>query len=770
MLHKNTYFKVFTLFCLISLTPAIMAEQLSTTGYSGAINTPTAAVMAPGTLGMALTNSIPEKMRQFSGLGYFGSINTGFGLAPGLEAVGRLSYDGLIRCNAYDGITACPSTTRDLSMSFKYQLPLDAYLPKLQNFGLKLAVGANDFGGAAPQFSQKYGVATADNGQYKASLGWSKAVPGQGLMHGAFGNISARVSDQLSWILENDTREFRTGMSYNTRISSNVDLTLAASKKLTHKTAQMPYQMTAGFTYYFGRGNREEARTPRALSEFMPPSAALAFPPAAVPPPPVATKPTAQSANASPVAIRSTVTGHTYSGWVGNLLKDAFDKSSGLAAPAALQPVSNLDQDQAEVIAQKFQEMGFSDIDVGVTAKGWYVKAEPRLWRQDRMDAFGAALAAFALSPIEADRQLGLRLTFMGQEVAGLSSTMACVRRYLQGEDQCQYEKALKFYFDAEEIPGQRNVQWLVLQHHDAQFKPRIELSPAASYVLGTEFGLWDYSLGMTYGWEVPLAKGLFWQGYNSKLLVQTANFEDPNHYFRRVGLGEKSRTGANLLVYQTQLMPRTWVQVATGELGYRTAGSQINAAWANREGDLRATWVSGRWKDEVGQYELKPNLFNLGWRPFQNNFQLTFTKGQFLNNDKGHRIGAAFSYGENSVQVYWRKTGPSEILPNRNDFIGFTVSMPIGPAKSFELGPVSLRGRDRWDLGLETKVRQPDNYIEPGYGLFPGIRHSLDTDVFDYNRADEGILRIYGHKIRVVARDLLLKRKMQETAVIQGR
>ncbi len=762
MIQLRLRFSGLALCGLVAWGNATQAEQLSATGYTGAINTPTAAVMAPGTLGMALTNSIPEKEREFSGLGYFGSINQGFGLFPGFEAVGRLTYDGFIRCDTYLGPIACPSTTRDLSMSAKYQLPLGAYLPTIQGFDFKVAVGANDFGGAASHYTQKYGVATADNGRVTASLGWGKASAKYGLLHGAFGNISTRLTDQVALILENDTRETRTGVSYNTRISSNVDLTLAASKKLTHNTNEMPYQMTAGFTYYFGRAAREEARTPRPLADLLPP---VELTRTAQPAPSTATLP-------APTAVvrpeLPAVTGHTHSGLIGNWLKDTFDKSANPSASASVPNAS--DQEHAEAIAQNFQEMGFSDIHVGVTPQGWYIQAEPRLWRQDRMDAFGAALAAFALSPIAEDRQLGLRLTFMGQEVAGLSSSMGCVQRYLQGDDICQYDKALKFYFDAEEMPGQRQVQWLVTQHHDARFKPRIELSPAASYVVGTEYGLWDYSLGMTYGWEVPLAKGLFWQGYNSKLLVQTANFEDKNNYFRRVGLGENTRTGANLMVYQTQLMPRTWVQLAAGELGYRTQGNQVNAAWVNREGDLRATWVSGRWKDQVGQHELKPNLFNVGWRPFQNNFQLTFSKGQFLNNDKGHRIGAAFSYGENSLQFYWRKTGPSDILPNRNDFIGFTVSMPLGPAKSYELGPVTLRGRDRWDLGLETKVRQPDNYIEPGYGLFPGIRHSLDTDVFDYNRADEGILRIYGHKIRVVARDLLQKRKTQTTATPAGR
>ena len=67
-----------------------------------------------------------------------------------------------------------------------------------------------------------------------------------------------------------------------------------------------------------------------------------------------------------------------------------------------------------------------------------------------------------------------------------------------------------------------------------------------------------------------------------------------------------------------------------------------------------------------------------------------------------------------------------------------------------------TLRARDRWELGLETKILQPDNFIEPGYGGFPGIRHSLDTDVFDFNRADLGLMGMNSFKLRLNARRAL--------------
>ncbi|MDZ4161034.1 MAG: YjbH domain-containing protein, partial [Burkholderiales bacterium] len=142
-------------------------SQLSPSGYTGAINTPTADVLPMGSATLALTNSIPEQAQRFKGSGGFGGLNLGFGLFPGLELVGRLAFDGDLQCNLFSG-AACKGGTRDLSVGGKYQLPLT--LP----FNTRLAVGATDYGGAATNYRQAYGVATSTLGPVDVSLGYSK--------------------------------------------------------------------------------------------------------------------------------------------------------------------------------------------------------------------------------------------------------------------------------------------------------------------------------------------------------------------------------------------------------------------------------------------------------------------------------------------------------------------------------------------------------------------------------------------------------------------
>jgi hypothetical protein len=384
------------------------------------------------------------------------------------------------------------------------------------------------------------------------------------------------------------------------------------------------------------------------------------------------------------------------------------------------------------------------------------VQAEPRLWRQDRMDALGAGLAAFVSSGLGSESTLVLALTYMGQRVGGVQTTESCARRFIEGQDRCDGQAAMEFFFDLDTIAQEQGAQWLVLDANNKRFMPQFEISPAASYTAGTEFGLVDYSVGVTGGWEVPLAKGLQWQGFNAHLLSETDDFKNLNSYFRRVGLGEATRPATNLLVYQSPIVPRLWAQLAVGNLSHKTSGAQINTYWASKGGSYRATWIYGRWDNPYVPYQRQPNILSLGVRPFSPNWQITYSTGKFQGNDTGHRLASSHSFSDYAIQLYVRKTGPSNLLPNDNAFMGFAITFPLGPNKAAELGPVTVRARDRWELGLETKILQLDNYIEPGYGGFPGIRHSLDTDVFDFNRADLGLMGMNSFKMRLNARRAL--------------
>lgn len=738
---------------LASASLGVQAQQISPSGYTGAINTPTALTLKPASMGMSLTNSIPEFYELYPGVGAMLSMNLGFGLAPGLEAVGRLTNNGDLHCDLY--YSSCKSSTRDLSVGGKYQLPLHWLfgddLLNHQYFKPALAVGITDYGGAATLYRQKYAVGSVTSGPFTLSAGRAASINttyGGGLIQGYFGSVIYQLTPQFSVIAETDSRERRMGVSWTHRLSGNTDLVLAASKKLTNNTYQQASQATLALVYHFGRGDKESAAKLVDTRDWGRPNAA------AIQSQDVASPSSAPAAVAKTESVVPVI---------------QMPKEAPASTAAAVKWPEASDQDKAHALADRFAQNGFSDIDVAQTPSGWLVRAEPRLWRQNRLDAYGAALSSYLLAAKDIDlsqvQHLNVALTFMGQVVGGLSvedaSAIECMRQYLGGADMCSGGKAFKLHYEQETLPEFKQARWLLLQEKNRRFMPQFELSPAASYTAGTEFGLFDYSIGATLGWEVPLAKGLFWQGFYAQLLTESDEFKDPTSYFRRVGMGEATRAGSNLLVYQTRLLPqwssRLWGQLSVGDLGYQTSGHQVNAYWATEDGRYRATWVKGQWRNESMWQVRNPHILNLSVRPLSSDFQITYSTGQFHNNDKGHRLGLSFSFADNGVQFFWRKTGPSNILPNNNAFMGFSITMPLGPKQALEAGPASFRLRDRWEMGVETKVSQKDNYIEPFYGAFPGIRHSLDTDVFDFNRNDIPLAELHAYRIRVTAREVYL-------------
>ena len=64
--------------------------QLAPTGYTAALNSPTADVLPWGGAGLSLSNSNPERARKQS-QGSFGSVNAGVGLLPGPPVIARLT-------------------------------------------------------------------------------------------------------------------------------------------------------------------------------------------------------------------------------------------------------------------------------------------------------------------------------------------------------------------------------------------------------------------------------------------------------------------------------------------------------------------------------------------------------------------------------------------------------------------------------------------------------------------------------------------------------
>lgn len=694
---------------LFAATTAI--AQLAPPGYTGAINTPTADVLAYGHLVGSMSNTIPERGRAYPGVGWFGGSNLGFGLAPGLEAVGRLTYDGDAWCDQYD--VSCKTSTRDLSFGGKYQLPFGE-LPLKSRF----AVGMTDYGGAATLYRQYYGVGTVNLGPLEISAGTATATQG-GLMHGKFGSVSMPLVDNLRLIAESDTREKRFGFAYRLQVLPDLQVAFGSSRKLTNNTDQQRSQMTISLTY--------------------------AMDGAAVRNGQLAASPSTPKASTSPIY--------------------APNINSALDATAS-QPVdvdhSTQAVEFAHAFASQLERAGFSEISVGREGRLWHVRAEPRTWRKNRLDALGVVMAQWQSTSPYADAPVAVTLTFLKNPVLQTRTSQVCLDYFVKGVGTCTEGKPFAFKDDPIAMQADLDrVNWLSANVASQFLKPDIELSPSASYTVGSEFGIYDYSVGISTGVEVPLYKGLFYQGYHTRLVTETDDFKNPNHYFRRVGLGEKTARGASMFTYMRPVYNNLWVEVSQGAISSSTQGTTLNSVWTSSDSKLKLSATKGSYKQTMpyGFEPLNPIFVTARYAVRPGFWALSMTKGRFLNNDEGYQVMSSHTFGDNRVRFFYRKTGPGNFqTPYKRAFAGFSVTLPIGPRESYSIGPVTLRGRDQYPLGLETKVQEKDNYIEPGYGLYPSLRHGLNTDVGDYDRGDVGSIEANLHRLIASIREYAKK------------
>ncbi len=694
------------LLVLLAAAPVRAAwQQISPTGYTGAINTPTADVLPAGTLAASYSNTIPEWSNRWPGVGAFGGLNFGFGLLPGVEAIGRLTFNGDIHCDSYR--PGCRSTTRDLSVGFKAQLPIHWLLPEESLLKPRFAVGLSDYGGAATNFRQVFGVASLAGGPVDLSLGYARKTGGfeGGLMDGFFGSANLQLTRELAAVLEHDTRETRLGLAYRYAISPQWEVLLAASQKLTDETGQRRIQTSVGLVYSIDRHRQIRGLAPAELTELL------------------------SRAEIGQVRLN--------------------------ASTVAARP-----SDLAIRLVRSLKAYGFTDISLTKTSRGWAIQAEPTSWRQNRMDAAGALLAATYLTGFPMDDELVMRLSFRENVVFGLRTSARCMEAFAEGRDRCGSRPSLELNghagrFEQEGEPEQSLVQ----RSESSRYWPQFEISPAMSYTAGTEFGLFDYSLGVTLGWEVPLYRGLSWQGYRNWLLSESEDFTNPRSYFRRVGLGEDTRWGANLLTYQHRFWSSTWLQGSVGYLGPRTRGQQIDAAWLSPSGRFRLSLTKGAWERRGAALDPQIAAFRVAMIPGRWNLEVA--GGEFLNNDPGWRVESMHQFGSNRIRFYYRETGPgNNATPYKRKFAGFSINVPIGPAEATRVGNATVRGRDQWPVGLETKVGEADNYIELGYGLFPVVRHALISDVLDYDRGGEIALEANRYRIRAMFLERLQEKR----------
>lgn len=694
----------------LCITHPMAWAQLAPSGYSGALNTPTADTLPTGIAELALSNSIPEKARFYPGKGGFGGINLGFGVLPGLELVGRLSFDGSLQCNGY--LPDCRSWTRDLSMGGKWQLPLTLPLDS------RIALGVTDVGGAATNFRQSYVVLTSQPQHSPLALSLGKATGSSpySLMNGMFGSVSAQLLPGVQAVLENDSRETRAGLKGQLALHPRVSLVWAGSRKLTRASAQQSEQLTLGLQFALERPvNRQAAEREAAFQAFYP----------AQPAPIVEVRP-------APALSTEAQTAHT-------------------AAPALSPPVDRGEtQALAADLSKKLAAAGFADISIGLdpaqaSPPHWLIQAEPLSWRKSRHEALGKVLRVWLGQQPQAQERLTVVLTYLKQASLAVRSSAQCLDDFRQGQAQCESGAALELLAQpGQAIPAQ--AQWLQREVNSSWLKPRLAFAPAMSYAVGTEYGLADYALALDTGWEVPLARGLVWQGFHTTPLDKSGDY-GPGKVFEASRQPRVVQT--HLLSYVAQPLDRVWMQASKGYITPDDKGSQLDLRWLPGDGRLRLSTTLARYQREQLGYTVQPQVVQARWSMVPGRWAVDLTAGRFFMHDQGFRISSVHWFDDYRLSFYYRQSeSPGGIRMALTKFAGFSLSIPLGVRESASVGPLNIRFKDQWALGLETKVGAKDNYLTGGYGALPSPRHGMN-DVTDFDRSGLADFWAQRHRIR---------------------
>ncbi len=677
-----------TLSAALLLAGPALAQGVSPLGLTSAINTPVAQVLPQGTAVVGWSNNNPEIAPPAQGA--FGSLGAGLGLLPGLEAFARLSYSGDLQCSMFT--PDCAANRRDLSVSAKYQLPLA--LP----YNTRLALGSTDFGGAATHYRSHYIVATTPHGPWHFSWGYARKDSPQALLDGPFGSLMLRVSEPLSLQLEHDSQSPRIGGRYIRPLGTSTELVASLSHSGSRAGGQLGTQVGLQLVMHLGQ------RQSRLLQQH------IAVPPATVPP----------AAPVAPIAP-----------------PQALQASPGQAPESA--------PDLGKLI-QQLQRAGFSQVQVTPHANGLlHIQAEPAAWRQSKLQALGIALqTTLAQAAPESRRPWLITLTHLGQPVVSAYTNAHCAAQFKAGHDHCDTpqtvpQPAVQF-FSHPAIP-EHLLESAKTSAAPTLVRPQFEWGLGLRTAIGTEYGLADYSAAAQLSAELPLSTGLAAQATASTPLSHSDSY-GPGQVFADQ---RHTRTQAEqtLLSYWRPHGP--WgVQASLGYINATDRGGQLDATWHNADGRWRASGHLGRYTNTHGLYRLdrQSALVSLRYSVMPAVWQIEATAGQFYHLDQGWLLASNHWMGDTRFRLYLRRSGmPSNPLMPVRSFAGIEVSLPLGASQAKSFAGMHLRGSDRWQHRIETKVGERDNLLTPGYGQVPQPKHGLMTDGIDYDRSGQADL-----------------------------
>jgi hypothetical protein len=701
MVKRCSLNKNIAAFILCSAVPVLGYAQgnMNMQGMSGLFNVPDASVLEYGTATVAWDAQVDGRFSRNRKLNDQGNdVNIGAGIFPHIEITPR---------NVTDRSTTDSS---DLSFNVKLQLPWE-----LLN-GVSFAIGEQDFGGSINEYDTKYAVTTWQYGKFRSTLGFGQydGRAGQTLrLDGVFGGVEYAATNWLSVILEDD------GYSQNTGVRlSTPDSLLPAGWK-----ASMLWMLSGeegvdgrndwyGFNVKIPLGQKYQRTLPKDQPRVT-------------------------------LAARSVAVVEEQYGLDPELEKNPllYPPDANITDPNVRARIENEAQLKREFIAANLEK-----VRVQRYGREWIIAFENLSYNNNVIDGLAVAIGMAASILPEGDR-FYLQLEKYGIPVFGLGGEVGAWDAFMNGRGGLP--ESVMIAAPTSKLRRRSGVNIVQSTFEDVKeylaFRPTVMLKPIVSSTVGTEYGVFDYSLAARADVILPLWQGAAFNISRNWSVHETDDFTKDGIFggvFRaqRVTEGVKDR-----VISQTFRLGRGFTtMISYGRFFELSDGVSLESRWEPGDGRNRFRIILTDFEDKRDP-SITRNARLASWRYFfqSTNSEINVTAGEFYNEDSGYKIDFTQHIGDTRLHLIYKQS-------EGNNFAGIGFTIPLTPRKDVgRFAGVQITGTPSWRYDINTILGEQGNRLVFGPNGIPTEFFNLRNGYFNGDRLSPAYIRANQERLR---------------------
>ncbi|EGR0711156.1 hypothetical protein EX463_12420 [Vibrio alginolyticus] len=629
-----------------------LASFPSNQSYTGLSFTPNAQVMEYGGASFTFSHGLPwdDKVQDLD------SLKVSLGIIDGLEAHGRIvTHDYSSNCFK----TGCGGI-RDLSMSFKYQLP---------NFWgeekFNIALGVQDLGGAGNKLNANYFVADYELSDFplRLSAGYSQSDWLAGTMDGPFGGFEYQPFDFVQLVGEYDSVEF----NFSIKMFTPNDL--------------LPSDITASLSYQIYSGHESD--------DLRIWSAALSMP---------------------------LVTEYSRS-------RD-YTKNNMTLRDRLVVEQNKAQQASISSLVSALKNEGFVNVKVGVSHDKVVVALENRRYNHNQVDGLGVGLGIVsshlgqnAAQDIgAASDQFELVMLANQKPVVSVLSDSNCYQSFVNGSASCD-----DIQFITRDLSERLDmVDWKTERVNSGTLDSQIVLSPMVRHGFATEYGVYDYSFAMSSNLYTYLWSGAAIDVRHILPLAESDDFEESGYFEDSAYENEIDRA----MVHQFFRLPYVDIanQVSLGLVKSDYIGARSESAWFSQSGNhelgLEMSYFQHQDEKDKNGYanpDRQTFLTRYTFSMPEWDWQFNATAGEFWKGDVGTKFTTSHWFEDIEVSASYQVTKFNDT--DEEQFVTVSVKLPLTPWRDMSPGVIQVRGNEAYDFNVTTRVGNDTNYLAAGQG-----------------------------------------------------